>query len=532
MSAANSDQPVKYVEHPPPAGLEDMEPLTRKQWSLWMELVYDTLIDPEKYSQEVYSKGGKWVHPQLKDIDPTNQLCRSDVKYDPPNSTFLNPNYWGNRKNLTHFINERACNDGRKFTPAGAPIQWTGFPKIMDWGVFVGTHKKTGEESYVAAKVNGSWLTPGSGDGNNVYWQADQFRVFQDEYLEWAVTRDENGHLKKATFTCEGPEYWRTLAKHEPEKVVKLYQSFVPESEWPKITKEALWTATVNGEAAYNPENEWNSPQPGNGYIAHLIHPNSTLADEVEIVAQATIKRPPEFEVNEETLCVHGGFGEQYRNSDPTIGWSTYGVCDMSDTCGTAVSLGEPIGLYIQSWDSEKFKGPEGFDISECWQPVRPNPDPKSAGPWVRVEFRVPDHYDFGLEALEVADSSGDWHQLKYGSQIAEHITIGVGYSTSVATTEAREKPAYDPEDWERLKEVIKDPKVVAGYKIDRSQFWHYMSYKVFSKAGQDTEGESAWYRWSQTYNNITFARRKDGGDTGDRLGPVKPAPGEVDGDF
>ena len=30
--------------------------------------------------------------------------------------------------------------------------------------------------------------------------------MFQDEYLEWSVDRDDEENLIIATFTCEGPE--------------------------------------------------------------------------------------------------------------------------------------------------------------------------------------------------------------------------------------------------------------------------------------------------------------------------------------
>ncbi|RVD87850.1 uncharacterized protein DFL_002057 [Arthrobotrys flagrans] len=516
--------PVSDTVHPPPAGLQDMNPETQKQWSLWMEMVYDTLIHPRKY--EKLSKDSKWTHPQLKAIDPTGDLCRQDNEKDPDHPELDNPDYWGFRPELTHFINRNdEKNKDKEITDLPDPIQWSGFPKIMDWAVFVGAHKVTKKGHLVAQSVPSKWQNPDSGDRNNIYWQADRFRVFQDEYLEWAVTR-ENGRLKKVTFTCEGPEYWQLLAKYQPETVMELYKSFVPKSEQSNITKEALWTLVDDaGEPLYNPENEWNSPKPENGCIAHLIHPNSTLSAEVTIVADGTIRRNKLFEEDKETLCTHGGFGEPYRNSDPTIGWETYKTCGIDKEAETAVTLGEPIGLYIQNWDSGKFippdNAPEDFDMKECWHPKRvPQGDDSpeaNDGPWVRVEFYVPEGRNFDLEDLRIVGADSELHPLRYGSQIAQHINIGV----SVGGTDAEDDvpPAQDLEhDWERLTEVIKDEKKAKEYDVDNSEFWHYMQYKAIARSKKDKGDQGVWSRWIAAYGELNFARMEEGGDTGKPL--------------
>ncbi|EPS43763.1 hypothetical protein H072_2249 [Dactylellina haptotyla CBS 200.50] len=517
------DRPVSDTVHPPPAGLKDMSPATQKKWSAWMELVYDTLLHPRKYEQ--YSKKGEWQNQQLKEIDPTNDLCREDDWYIDDEEKIKNPSAWHWRQELNRFINRNDPKNADKNYTHADPISWPGFPKIMNWGVFLGTLKTDPtQQKLIAQQVDSNWVDPSSGDLNNVFWAADQYRVYQDEYLEWAVTRDEHDRLVKVTFTCEGPEYWQMLAEEEPEKVVELYKSFVPDSERSKITKEALWTAEVGGKPAYNTENPWNSPHSKNGCIAHLIHPNSTLSAEVAIVADGTVQRNPDFEKDAETLCTHGGFGEPYRNSDPKIGWDAYNACDFKGEHDKAITLGEPVGLYMQSWDSEKFippaTAPTAFKISDCWHAQRLSgdiPNQKENGPWVRVEFYVPPEYGFILEDMKVMDVDSTQYPLRYGAQIAQHIKIGVGIS--IASVEA-DKPSYDDVDWERMTNVVKKEKEAKQYNIDRSEFLHYMQYKVIKRA--EDSPTSVWGRWVSAYLDLAYAKKREGGDTGKPF-PVPP---------
>src|SRR5262245_14383514 len=80
------------------------------------------------------------------------------------------------------------------FNPAVTPIgsdaavedvKWTAFPKIV-------------------AQNSGSDLQR---------WKtADSSRGTQDEYCEWSIKRKAN-EIVSIAFTCEGPEYWKMLAK-------------------------------------------------------------------------------------------------------------------------------------------------------------------------------------------------------------------------------------------------------------------------------------------------------------------------------
>jgi len=61
-------------------------------------------------------------------------------------------------------------------------------------------------------------------------------RGWKDEYNEWVVTRDESGKITKINFTAENPEYWFTMWKVDPNKVLALYRELVS----PKVVLEDL----------------------------------------------------------------------------------------------------------------------------------------------------------------------------------------------------------------------------------------------------------------------------------------------------
>ena len=52
-----------------------------------------------------------------------------------------------------------------------------------------------------------------------------RYRV-QDEYLEWVMRKDGDGVITEVLFTCEGPEYWDTIAT-DRMLLVELYKEIV-----------------------------------------------------------------------------------------------------------------------------------------------------------------------------------------------------------------------------------------------------------------------------------------------------------------
>lgn len=59
---------------------------------------------------------------------------------------------------------------------------------------------------------------------------ADADRGVQIEYLEWAVTRNDDNTIVRVDFTCETPEYYRTLADTNRDQLLATYRRLVGDS--------------------------------------------------------------------------------------------------------------------------------------------------------------------------------------------------------------------------------------------------------------------------------------------------------------
>ena len=134
-------------------------------------------------------------------------------------------------------------------------ISWSAFPKIV-------------ESQY-------------PGDRVAALKAADADRTVQDEYCEWAVTRDGAGRITRVDMTSESPEYFEALSRAQPATLLALYQQHVS----PDVRKEDLYDGR-----AYNPQNKWNNSTEG-GRVMHLIQRNNTLGAEIELAASATVVR-------------------------------------------------------------------------------------------------------------------------------------------------------------------------------------------------------------------------------------------------
>ena len=124
-------------------------------------------------------------------------------------------------------------------------------------------------------------------------------RGWQDEYCEWAVTRNSEGKITRVDFTCENPEYWNSLWLIDPNKVLELYQSILSK---PQITLDDLSLPGIKNpitqQPVYNPLNKWNSGPVSNeslGGAIHLTSTPNTLQTEIGLATAATVQRnnPP-----------------------------------------------------------------------------------------------------------------------------------------------------------------------------------------------------------------------------------------------
>jgi len=100
------------------------------------------------------------------------------------------------RDPLTQFFNGTVVPYDTTQQPTG--ITWTAFPNQVFF---------FSPELNSSTVPNIYQVTVNFGGSNDLRWKiADSSRIFQDEYLEWSLSRDGNSNITTAVFTCEGPE--------------------------------------------------------------------------------------------------------------------------------------------------------------------------------------------------------------------------------------------------------------------------------------------------------------------------------------
>jgi hypothetical protein len=259
----------------------------------------------------------------------------------------------------------------------------------------------------------------------------------QDEYCEWFVVR-EGDAIRRITFTSEGPEYWMYLAhgtreflgEGDPDHalfdgdlslVLELYQQHVDpgivlaDITWPSDVAEAVRTSAglrwrLRRAGTYNPLNEWNTTRGA----MHLTHPANTLGAEINLAADATVRRDGPDPDDPRALICCAQYGDGNRSSDPIIGAKVYEYADK----GLSVSLPDPVGLYIQSWNADLFAGPGDESLDSAWKPTRGD---RNAQRVLRVVFEVPDDMGFTVDRVRAGGIPIQW-----GGQVADAMKIHI----------------------------------------------------------------------------------------------------------
>lgn len=312
--------------------------------------------------------------------------------------------------------------DPRK-QPPGQPktvsVTWRGFPNIL-------TAKFGKEEAYKIADKPGisTFFADPEGSRELILSYREQ-----DEYLEWVVRRDDaTGRIKEIIFTCEGPEYWQTVATDQ-ELLLQLYKKYASPDV---ILSDLLFPDNVysGGKVAfdkgtYNMYNKWNLSE-----AIHLTQPNNNLMAEINIAARTTVLRGSGDTPlsNDRALICCGKYGAVNRNSDPKIG----AIVNSAVRDGNWVSLRDPIGLYILDVDSSQFTKPDGSAIADFktryWNVIRGSADGKMI---LRASLKAPEDETFDNKPFLLGDLLVSGDQLQYGGQVAETIDIGL-YATVV----------------------------------------------------------------------------------------------------
>ncbi len=332
-------------------------------------------------------------------------------------------------------------------------IPWSAFPGRLAYNYPSTSQDQLNEwadNGLMTPNINNSPCDTSS--GSSVPYFPYGPRGWQDEYCEWAVTRDTNGNIIRIDFTCENPEYWNSLWLIDPNQVLALYQSILDK---PQITLEDLSlpgvTNPITGGPIYNPLNKWNtgtSSTPTSGGAVHLTSTPNTLQTEIGLATAASVQRinsdgTIQWSTNQfNALLCDAQFGQKFRNSDPNIGGNVNSLVNSGQQPGgqgLMVTLANPPGLYIQTPDFTTYANPKdpSTPASSFWTIKRGTArlydeyDNLMPGDFIlHAVFEVPASYGYTVSDLTIGGVN-----IGYGSQVAKtfmmHI-IAMGYSGTV----------------------------------------------------------------------------------------------------
>jgi hypothetical protein len=316
-----------------------------------------------------------------------------------------------------------------------ALIPWEGFPRKMKllfpadldrrWSF---AERVVGQDLF--GRKAGYYLLDASGRASNA---GLPFRD-QDEYCEWHVYKDAaTGKPRRIVFTSENPEYWTHLSETDEGKLLALYRGLVSPAVQrddlffnsdifvPDFDESGQFSSWINRKGRYNPLNRWNTRDG----IVHLSHPANSLSAEVFLAGDATILRVDAAGApvtDQAALICCAAYGGMNRSSDPTIG----GKINELVRSGLAITIADPVGLYIGEIDPQPIEIPGGIAFEDCWKVSRGDRVRRMI---LNAEFSLPEGSGFELEDVLVGGEP-----LRYGGQLAELITIvihGLGLERS-----------------------------------------------------------------------------------------------------
>jgi hypothetical protein len=231
---------------------------------------------------------------------------------------------------------------------------------------------------------------------------ADRSRERQDEYCEWAVTRNGAGKITRITFTTELPEYFEHLFETAPQRLVRLYRRLVD----PRVQ-----LADLRRGGRYLRRNRWNS----GGNLAHLMQTTNNLAAAVDLVARATVLRVDANGrpvTNQQALVRCSGLGEPLRNSDPQIA----SAVNVAARQGDEITLADPPGLHLGTPLTAGMVTPDGANAARFWKIERG--DPQHA---LRARFEVPRNRGYVVGDIEIGG-----RRIEFGGQVADRVPVWI----------------------------------------------------------------------------------------------------------
>lgn len=250
----------------------------------------------------------------------------------------------------------------------------------------------------------------------------------QDEYLEWAVKRDNDNVIRELWFTCEGPEYWQLIASNDKNLLVTLYAEILGVATASIDSTKLFFSQDLThvepfannqtltfSQGQYNPFNELNAAG-----AVHLTQGANTLGAEIALAMDGSLVYGNPPKTSDPALICCAGYGEPNRFSDPTIGKE---VNDLA-RAGNFVTLRDPVGLYIASINGANFTDWNGDPIANFpryFTPIRKSAD---GSLMLRAVFKVPAGVMKNGAQARVGDLNYKGKPVTTGGQVADAITM------------------------------------------------------------------------------------------------------------
>lgn len=218
----------------------------------------------------------------------------------------------------------------------------------------------------------------------------------QNEYCEWFTHRDPASRKVVAVdLTTELPEWWTFVAgRLTRSQFGNLYRTL-----YPAAADDDLFDAAGN----YDPRNRWNTTD---GAV-HLIGQINDLEPNALGVVEGAIpwRFGPAGQVVDVQDCPQRTF-----HADTTI------VANLNRASreGRAITLADPIGVYIVDVDTSGWETPDGSDPRALLTFVRGTPP-------MRLRVGVPAGREWRLGDVRIAGEP-----IRWGSQIAERTVVGI----------------------------------------------------------------------------------------------------------
>lgn len=218
----------------------------------------------------------------------------------------------------------------------------------------------------------------------------------QNEYSEWFTKRSSpGGDVLAVNLTTELPDYFRFLGQRlSPSELGNVYRQV-----YPLATDAEL----RNPDGTYNELNRWNTTDGAMHLIGFIndLEPNALGVIEGSLAWR--------FSAAGRVLDVQD-CGMRQFHADPTI------VANINRMAreGRAITVADPIGIYIIDVDTSGWETPDGSDPRSLLTFLRGTPP-------MHVRVAPPPGATFRLSDVRIAGEP-----ILFGSQIAERTVVGV----------------------------------------------------------------------------------------------------------